>query len=67
MTNETLDQYWVMKLDNDTTAVRVNVSKGIENDSLVQIITPRLHPTDRVISEGGFGLPDTVSVVVNGE
>ncbi|MCX6170884.1 MAG: HlyD family efflux transporter periplasmic adaptor subunit [Ignavibacteriales bacterium] len=64
LTNETLDKFWVMKLANDTTAIRVNITKGIENDSFVQIMKPELKPTDRIISEGAFGLPDTAKVVI---
>ena len=64
MSNETLDKFWVMKLINDTTAVRVNVQKGIENDSLVQIVKPQFDLTEKIISDGAYGLPDTANVVV---
>lgn len=64
MTNETLDQFWIMKLLNDTLAVRVDVTKGVENDSFVQIAKPELKPTDRIVLEGAFGLPDTAKVVI---
>lgn len=64
MSNETLDKFWVMRLINDTTAVRVDIKKGIVNDSLVQIIKPLLDLTERIISDGAYGLPDTANVVV---
>jgi multidrug efflux pump subunit AcrA (membrane-fusion protein) len=64
MTNETLDQLWVMKLLNDTLAVRVDVSKGIENDKYVQITKPELSLTDRIIGDGAFGLPDTAKIII---
>lgn len=64
LSNETQEQFWIMKLLNDSTAVRTNVQKGIENDSLIQIIRPVLSSKDRIISEGGFGLPDTAIVTV---
>jgi len=64
MTNETLDQYWLMKLIDDNTVVRMDVQKGIENDSFVQIFKPELKMTDRIIIEGAFGLPDTAKVVI---
>ena len=64
LSNETLDKFWVMKLINDSTAVRVEVKKGIENDSLVQIIAPNFELTDQIISEGGYGLPDTAKVSI---
>ncbi len=64
LSNETLDKFWIMKLINDTTAVRINIVKGVENDSLVQIIKPELKLTDNVISDGAFGLPDTAKVAI---
>lgn len=64
LNNETLDKFWIMKLLNDTTAVRVDVIKGIENDSLVQILNPKLNLSDRIITDGAFGIPDTAKVVV---
>ncbi len=49
---------------NDTTAVRSNFLKGIETDSLVQVLNSNLTPKDRVISEGSYGLPDTAKVEI---
>jgi multidrug efflux pump subunit AcrA (membrane-fusion protein) len=65
MSNETLDQFWVMKLLDDSKAFRVDIRKGIENDSLVQIIEPELNISDLIISDGAFGLPDTARVTIN--
>ena len=64
LTNETLDKFWIMKLIDETTAFRVDVTKGIENDSFVQILKPDLQLTDRIIVDGAFGLPDTAKVVI---
>ncbi len=64
LTNETLDKFWIMKLIDETTAFRVDVTKGIENDSFVQILKPNLQLTDRIIVDGAFGLPDTAKVVI---
>ncbi len=63
-TDETLTEFWIMKLLNDTTAVKIPITKGIENDSLVQIINPKLSFNEKVISDGAYGLPDTAKVVV---
>jgi hypothetical protein len=64
MSNETQDRFWIMKLIDDSTAVRFDIRKGIENDSLVQIVRPRLDPNDRIVSEGAYGLPDTARVTL---
>ncbi|MFA3782024.1 efflux RND transporter periplasmic adaptor subunit [Melioribacteraceae bacterium 4301-Me] len=63
-TNETLTNFWIMKMINDSTAVRTKIIKGIENDSLVQIINPKLSLTDKIIIDGAYGLPDTAKVIV---
>ncbi len=64
LTNETLDKYWVMKLMNDTTAVKVPVIPGIRQDTLVQIISPDFSSNDRILSAGNYGLSDTAYVQV---
>jgi hypothetical protein len=53
-----------MKLINDSTAIKIPVVKGIESDSLIQIIQPKLKMNDRVIVEGAYGLPDTAKIMV---
>ncbi len=63
LSTEMQDQFWVMKLINDSTAVRIDIDKGIETDSLVQIIHPEFNLTDKIISDGGYGLPDTARVL----
>ena len=65
MSNETLDKFWIMKLINDTTAVRNDITKGIENDNFVQILKPELKTTDLIITDGAYGLPDTAKVVIH--
>ena len=64
LSNETQDAFWIMKMIDDTTAMRIDVRKGIENDSLVQILSPALEPDTRIITEGAYGLPDTARVSV---
>lgn len=62
--NETLDSFWIMKLINDTTAIKIPVIKGIENDSLIQIKLPKLEMNDRIIVDGAYGLQDTAKVII---
>jgi multidrug efflux pump subunit AcrA (membrane-fusion protein) len=66
MSDETQESFWIMKLITDSTAVRIDIQKGFENDSLVQIVHPALGPDDRIISEGAYGLPDTAKVSIGG-
>lgn len=62
LTNETEDEFWVMKLVNDTTAVKMPVKKGIENGENIEILSPAFNLKDRIISEGNYGLADTAKV-----
>jgi len=64
LASETEDQFWVMKLINDSTAVKVEVKKGIENKNTVEIIEPRLGRADRIITTGNYGLADTAKVKI---
>ena len=64
MANETVTDFWVMKLVNGKTALQVPVKKGIRNDSLTEIISPDLKAGDIIISEGAYGLPDSSAVEV---
>ncbi len=64
VTNVTEDTFWIMKLLNDTTAVRVDISKGVENDSVAQILSPKLTASDRIVLTGAYGLPDTAKVEI---
>ena len=64
VTDVTESNFWIMKLINDTTAIRVDVKKGIENDSVAQILSPKLNKTDKIVLSGAYGLPDTEKVEI---
>jgi multidrug efflux pump subunit AcrA (membrane-fusion protein) len=62
--NETQTEFWVMKLINDSTAIKVDVSKGFENNDEIEITKPEFLPTDRIILTGNYGLPDTARITI---
>jgi multidrug efflux pump subunit AcrA (membrane-fusion protein) len=62
--DETQTRFWVMKLINDSTAVKIEVSKGFENNEEVEITSPEFLPTDRIILTGSYGLPDTARITI---
>jgi multidrug efflux pump subunit AcrA (membrane-fusion protein) len=64
LSNETQDEFWVMKLINDTTAVKVPVKKGIESSGRIEILSPKFGPHDRVAVTGNYGLADTAKVKI---
>jgi len=65
LANETQDEFWVMKLINDTTAIKVNIQKGLETGSYIEIKSPLFKPADRFILTGNYGLPDTAKIMIN--
>ena len=64
LSNETQDEFWVMKLINDTTAIKTPVKKGIESGGRVEIISPKFSPNDRIAVSGNYGLADTAKVKI---
>ncbi len=62
--NETQTEFWVMKLLNDSVAVKVDIKKGYENNEEVEILEPAFLKTDRIVLTGGYGLPDTANIVI---
>jgi multidrug efflux pump subunit AcrA (membrane-fusion protein) len=65
LTNDTEDEFWVMKLIDSATAVKVPVKKGIETKDRVEILSPVFSPSDRILVSGNYGLPDTAKVKVS--
>jgi multidrug efflux pump subunit AcrA (membrane-fusion protein) len=63
LTNEVQDEFWIMKMIDSSTAVKVLVKKGIEIDDKVEILSPLLNPTDMILFTGNYGLSDTARVV----
>jgi len=64
LSNETQTDFWVMKLINPTTAIKVPIKKGIESGDRVEIVSPKFSATDKIIVTGNYGLPDTAKVKV---
>lgn len=64
LTNETQDLFWVMKVIHDTLAVKVPIQKGIENDSIIEILNPSIQSNDPIITVGNYGLADSTEVKI---
>jgi multidrug efflux pump subunit AcrA (membrane-fusion protein) len=64
VTDETQSSYWVMKLLNDTTAIKTPIQKGLEVDKWVQVKSGNLSVTDRVVTSGNFGMGDTAAIII---
>jgi multidrug efflux pump subunit AcrA (membrane-fusion protein) len=64
LSDETLSNFWVMKIINDSTAIKVPVKTGIETGDKIEIISPEFSPSDKILLNGNYGLSDTALVVV---
>jgi len=64
LADETASSFWVMKLINDSTAAKVEITKGLEVGNKVEILSPAFQPSDRILISGNFGLNDTAKVTV---
>lgn len=64
LTDETQTKFWIMKLKNNTTAVKVDIVKGTENENYVQIISGNINLKDKIITTGNYGLENNAKVKV---
>ncbi len=54
-----MQEFWVMKLINDSTASQIKVQVGTQTHDSVEIIKPQFTTADRFICEGAYGLSDS--------
>jgi multidrug efflux pump subunit AcrA (membrane-fusion protein) len=62
LSDETQTDFWVMKMTDSTTAVKVPVKKGMETRDRVEILSPVFSTQDKILLSGNYGLPDTAKV-----
>lgn len=62
LSDETETDFWIMKLIDNTTAVKVPIKKGIVTADKIEIVSPKLTPKDRILLTGNYGVGDTVKV-----
>jgi len=56
--------FWVMKMIDSSTAVKVSVKKGMEFPDKIEILEPVFKSTDQILISGNYGLPDTAKVSI---
>ncbi len=64
LTDEIQSQFWIMKMIDSVTAVKIPIKKGLETADKVEILSPALLSTDKILLTGNYGLPDTAKVTV---
>jgi hypothetical protein len=62
LSDEMMQNFWIMKLINDSVAVKVKVKPGLKNKKEVEIIDPIFNSSDLILSSGNYGLNDTALV-----
>ncbi len=64
LTDEAQTEFWIMKLTDSSTAIKVPVTIGLVTSDKVVITSPALSPSDVILLTGNYGLPDTAKVIV---
>ena len=64
LTDESQSNFWIMKMIDSITAVKVPITKGMETGNRVEIIRPQLSAKDTILLKGNYGLPDTAKVKI---
>lgn len=64
LSDETQTDFWVMKMTNDSTAVKVSIKKGVETNGRVEILSPEFLFSDRILVTGNYGVSDTIKVKI---
>ncbi len=64
LTDEAQSDFWVMKMIDSITAVKVPVVKGMETEDKVEIVRPQFSASDKILLSGNYGLPDTAKVKI---
>jgi len=64
LSDEAQTDFWVMKLIDSATAVKIPIKKGLEQNNTIEILDPVFSKTDQVLVTGNYGLPDTAKVIV---
>lgn len=62
LSDESQQEFWVMKMINDSTAVKTPIKKGVETSKRIEILSPTFKLSDRILLKGNYGLADTALV-----
>jgi biotin carboxyl carrier protein len=62
LNDEIMKNFWVMKLINDSIAVKIEVKPGMQGTDSIEVVSPVFGSTDRILTSGNYGLGDTALV-----
>lgn len=66
-TDEMQKEFWIMKMMNDSLAIKIPIRIGLQNDSFTEILSDKIAVTDSIILFGAYGLPDSSRVIIKKE
>jgi hypothetical protein len=64
LSDETETDFWIMKMINANTAIKVPIQKGIQTEDRIEILSPVLTREDKILLTGNYGVSDTIKVKV---
>ena len=64
LSDETETDFWLMKMIDAKTALKIPVTKGVESKDRIEILSPVLTLKDKILLTGNYGVADTISVKV---
>ncbi len=63
-TDELQKEFWVMKVLNNSLAIKIPVTVGLQNDSIVEIKSGNLQLGEKIITSGSYGLVDSTEILI---
>ena len=64
LSDETETDFWIMKMINSNTAIKIPIKKGIQTEDKIEILSPVLTSDDKILLTGNYGVADTIKVKV---
>ncbi len=64
LSDETQTIFWVMKVIDSATAIKVPVTKGMETVDRIEILRPVFSTSDKFLLTGNYGLADTAKIKI---
>nr|WP_199001991.1 efflux RND transporter periplasmic adaptor subunit [Flavobacterium sp. ASV13] len=64
LSDETQTDFWIMKVTGKNLAVKVPVKKGIESADKIEILSPKLKSTDKILLTGNYGVGDSIKIKI---
>ncbi|MBC7524852.1 MAG: biotin/lipoyl-binding protein [Flavobacterium sp.] len=62
LSDETETNFWIMKLINSNTAVKIPIQKGVTTADKIEITAPILNKKDKILLTGNYGVADTIKI-----